>query len=107
MNAIDKIAELHQAIGHMRPICSECRIAWPCPTRKLCDEADDITEPLLPFQEALDDLTADRDRWKADADRLAAVVRRMFRSDVHWKDAEVAQAALAAHDALTAETEGT
>lgn len=43
---------------------------------------------------------ADRDRWKADADRLAAALRSTL---LRTKQVDVA---LAAHDALTAETEG-
>lgn len=47
MNALDKIAELHArddkpASGGgiwVGEDCVVCRVSWPCPTRRLCDEA--------------------------------------------------------------------
>jgi hypothetical protein len=55
--------------------------SWPCPTRHACDAA------------------------RADAERLAAAIRcQVSFGSIQWKD-EVMRAALAAHDALTAETE--
>jgi len=89
-NALERIAELHTA----RDANGNCRVcgiyvAYPCPTRRLCDEA-----------------VADMDAARADADRLAAAARRYLNAmcDDPGPDEELDAgimlvAALAAHDA--------
>jgi hypothetical protein len=75
-------------------------MAWPCPTRRLCDEAD---EGPSPWKAAIN-MALDRDRWRADAERLAAAARRV--SDDYRSVARGTSgindlcSALAAHDAL-------
>jgi hypothetical protein len=69
-------------------------------------------EPTQAERDAFEEMReaiADRDRWKADAERLAAALRPFGREQHQHYDmpckACAAVAALAAHDALTAETE--
>lgn len=85
MSALDEIAELHSEIDRshlwLPSICDACEQDWPCPTRRLCDEA-------LGNLIGCAACTADRDRWKADADRLAAKLGKVAvvaaRTRVEW-----------------------
>jgi hypothetical protein len=137
-DALARIAELHQpddAPGIAHPACRECRKPWPCPTRRLCDEADETNltegeaERMWEQGEPVD-VSVDPDLkltivggpelqsamasvgypdprpFIADAERLAALLRargwEFDASGFPYMPDEVA-AALAAHDALTAE----
>ena len=72
-NALERIAELHTA----RDPDGNCRVcgiyvAYPCPTRRLCDEAvADMDAYVVYVNQRLYNLDAAR----ADADRLAAAAR--------------------------------
>ena len=82
MSALERIAELHykrfRRDPRVEPVCGACGVPWPCPTRRLCDEAareaacaDSATDALGVFlRVAVDERAAAR----ADADRLADAV---------------------------------
>lgn len=111
--ALDRIAELHEGDREPDPwCCDECGKPWPCPTRRLCDEAaaspeylharcDDAIasaeRPTVMLVDALGAAVAERDAARADAERLAAAIRGASVRTMRQEDA------LAAHDALTAE----
>jgi len=112
VSALDRIAELHTA----RDADGNCRVcgiyvAWPCPTRRLCDEAG----PENGVWQCLGQALTDRDAARADADRLAAAIVAYWSVDGHRNDEggsrttwdaaafieakKLVAAALAAHDA--------
>ena len=90
MNALERIAELHSEISRahigLPSICDACEHDWPCPTRRLCDEAaqhhaewgcDECGEAFKRGAEAGRDHASDECVMaemaaRADADRLAA-----------------------------------
>ena len=96
MSALERIAELHTAQTRkavdITPYvvgCAQCFKPWPCPTRRLCDEAaqhhadwgcDECSEAFKRGAEAGRDHVSDECVMaemaaRADADRLAAAVR--------------------------------
>jgi len=98
VSALERIAELHSGKDGWCQGCSSKE--WPCPTRRLCDEAareaacaDSATDALGVFlRVAVDERAAAR----ADADRLADAIRNdLFGS---FGKTESTAAALAAHD---------
>lgn len=113
MNALDRIAALHTPNPLDPTRCEECVTAagdyasWPCPTRRLCDEAlappevcphgckhgwiheggssykaawQTTRDCPLHHPSPLMNALADCDRWKADADRLAATNRDLVQA---------------------------
>jgi len=106
--ALERIAELHTYVAPRFDRCRVCMEPWPCPTRRLCDDAEQAGDVWLRFAEAL----AERDAARADAERWLALVRACRETlwtinldgTEYWQAGEqvkVIDAALAAHDALT------
>ena len=104
MGALDRIAELHQCNFESGRMCVECRRPHPCPTRLLSiaaanEHAADVHVMSGASLTAVERMRPERDAARADAERLAHVLR-LF---PHLRHDKAVGAALTAHDALTAE----
>ena len=126
MSALERIAELHREISRshigLPSICDACEHDWPCPTRRLCDEAaqhhaewgcDECGEAFKRGAEAGRDHASDECVMaemaaRADADRLAAALEHVADHRTHEgvpsylacpRCVEAIHSALAAHDA--------
>jgi len=96
VSALERIAELHtQCNDEGCTDCAECHDAWPCPTRRLCDEADVVGAAR---QQVLDAVLA----WLNGAN-LGVKTQEDYLFDIEGCYREYA--ALAAHDAARAEGE--
>lgn len=111
MNALDRIAELHAVddsydLTVLLPtqFCRACKVPWPCLTRRLCDEAAQEAEASLAVARG----NAARLATYGAAVRhaLALYERNVANIEFLLSACRTFTAALAAHDALTAETEG-
>ena len=106
MSALERIAELHRPVheGKWAGRCKTCHLQWPCPTRRLVDEAaDDGALIVESWCVSCAKSEAQRDLARADADRLAAALR-WLESEAYWESGNGdIYAALAAHDATRTE----
>ena len=102
MSALERIAELHTAQTRkavdITPYvvgCAQCFKPWPCPTRRLCDEAAQHHADWGCDECVMAEMAA-----RADADRLAAALRCSRRAyPCNCQQCNHAISALAAHDA--------
>jgi len=100
-NALERIAELHTA----RDADGNCRVcgiyvAWPCPTRRLCDETTEhVWAATMLLNQEVEMYRSERDAARADADRLAAALAKAVAYPRGIPPDCDVSAALAAHDA--------